>query len=90
MAFSVPFHRAEQHTPFPYRSTLQRLKALGGMVASFARPARVPLQNLAHYPLFAAGSGLMDFAAFHVGHGWGWLATGLSLVVIEHVIADET
>lgn len=40
-------------------------------------------------PLTVAGVGCIDFAAYHLSHGWGWLATGLSLVVLEHIIADE-
>jgi hypothetical protein len=52
-------------------------------------PVRAPLANLLHMPLTAAGTASVDFAAFHIGHGWGWLITGLSLMVLEHLIADE-
>ena len=52
-------------------------------------PHKAALGNLASMPLTALGAACIDFAAFHVGHGWGWLITGLSLVVLEHLIADE-
>ena len=47
------------------------------------------IANLKAIPLTVAGTACMDFAAFHIAHGWGWLATGVSLVIIEHLIADE-
>lgn len=40
-------------------------------------------------PLTVIGAGCGDFAAFHISHGWGWLAVAASLVVVEHLIADE-
>ena len=52
-------------------------------------PHRAALANLRAIPLTAAGAASIDFAAFHIGHGWGWLATGISLVILEHIIADE-
>jgi hypothetical protein len=53
------------------------------------KPAKPVLANLAAVPLHVAGLGCIDFAAFHLAHGWGWLATGVSLIWLEHVIADE-
>lgn len=47
------------------------------------------LRNLFSIPLTATGAGFIDFAAFHLDHGWGWLVTGISLIVLEAVIADE-
>lgn len=52
-------------------------------------PHRASLANLARVPLTAAGTGCVDYAAFHVASGLGWLVTGISLVLLEHVIADE-
>lgn len=51
-------------------------------------PHKNSLRNLASIPLTAAGTGFIDFAAFHISHGWGWLVTGISLVIVEHIIAD--
>jgi hypothetical protein len=52
-------------------------------------PAKPVLANLAHIPLTVAGTGCIDYASFHLGGGWGWLVTGLSLLVLEHLVADE-
>jgi hypothetical protein len=52
-------------------------------------PHKAALRRLAEMPLTAAAVPCVDFAAFHIAHGWGWLVTGLSLVVLEHLIADE-
>lgn len=52
-------------------------------------PHRASIANLVNIPLTTAGIGFIDFAAFHLAHGWGWLVTGLSLMVLEHIIADE-
>lgn len=50
---------------------------------------KVAVGNLVHMPLFCTGTAAIDFAAFHINHGWGWLATGVSLIVAEFVAADE-
>lgn len=52
-------------------------------------PHRMALKNLADIPLTVAGVAGIDFAAFHWAHSWGWLVTGLSLMYVEHLIADE-
>ncbi len=52
-------------------------------------PHKAALRNLAGIPLTVLGAGSIDFAGFHIAHGWGWLVTGVSLVVLEHLIADE-
>ena len=52
-------------------------------------PHRAALANLRAIPLTVMGAGCADYAAFHLPHGWGWLVTGISLVLIEHIIADE-
>lgn len=57
--------------------------------ASIAHPHRGALANLRQMPLFLGGLASMDFAAFHLAHGWGWLATGISLIIAEHAAADE-
>ncbi len=53
-------------------------------------PHRASVIRLTEIPLTVLGAAAIDFAAFHLAHGWGWLATGLSLVVLEHLIADDT
>jgi hypothetical protein len=53
-------------------------------------PHKASLQRLADIPLTVAGTGCADFAAFHYIHMIGWAVTAVSLVVLEHLIADET
>ena len=53
-------------------------------------PHRAALARLADIPLTVAGIGCIDFAAFHIAHGWGWLVTGASLILLEHLIADDS
>lgn len=70
-----------------------RARTVGRWVArqavAVARPHRGAVENLKRMPLFLVGLGSIDFAAFHVAHGWGWLVTGISLIIAEHAAADE-
>lgn len=70
-----------------------RFRRVGSGVTHLARrlttPHKLAVSNLARMPLFLGGAGCVDFAAFHVNHGVGWLVTGLSLILIEHMAADE-
>ena len=52
------------------------------------RPHKASLARLTEIPLTVIGTAGIDFAAFHIAHGWGWLATGVSLIVVEHLISD--
>lgn len=58
---------------------------LGGALA----PHRAALARLRDMPLTVAGAVCVDFAAFHYVHAIGWLVTGVSLMLIERIIADE-
>jgi hypothetical protein len=51
-------------------------------------PHKASLRRLADIPLMLIGIGFADTAAWQGPHWLGWLATGLSLVVVEHLIAD--
>ena len=78
----------------PHRGRLAaRLKRAGTAVATLAqravKPHRLALAKLGEMPLFLLGTSGVDFAAFHLNHGVGWLVTGLSLILIEHMAADE-
>ncbi len=66
-----------------------RFGPLSRSAARLVRPARPAVTNLASMPLHVMGLACIDFAAYHLAHGWGWLVTGLSLMWLEHVIADE-
>ena len=54
-----------------------------------ATPHKAALANLAHMPLTVAGLGCADYAAWHIAAGWGWAAIAASLILLEHLIADE-
>lgn len=81
----------------PRAPGLARLRSLatsaGNAVKSAAvkaiTPHKAALSNLTSIPLTLAGAGCIDFSAYHLSHGIGWLVTGISLVLLEHVIADE-
>ena len=61
-----------------------------GTIASRAvKPHRAALANLKDIPLTVAGVACADFAAFHYIHMIGWAVTAVSLIVLEHLIADE-
>lgn len=69
---------------------IQRARSLAGALPALLRaPKAAPLRNLASMPLTSAGMAAIDFAAFHVGHGWGFLATGISLILVEKMIETE-
>jgi hypothetical protein len=69
---------------------LRKARDLTGTVIKTAlTPHRASLARLADMPLSVVGTGGIDFAAFHVDHGVGWLVLGVSLWVIEHLIADD-
>lgn len=53
-------------------------------------PHRAALSRVRDMPLSLAGTGLADWAAFHLGSGIGLLVTGLSLWLVEHLISDPT
>jgi hypothetical protein len=59
-------------------------------LSRLAKPVRAPLVNLASIPLHVAGLGCIDAAAFTGNVIAGLVVTGLSLIWLEHVIADET
>lgn len=71
----------------------RRLSSLTASIVSAAQsliePHRASLSTLRDIPLTVAGTGSIDFAAFHLAHGWGWLVTGISLILLEHVIAED-
>jgi hypothetical protein len=64
-----------------------RRAALG--TARWLSPAKPVLANLVSVPLFVAGLGCLDAAAFVGNLIAGLAVTGVSLIVLENVIADE-
>lgn len=72
---------------FAFLATVVSVLAVAGQ--KVLEPHKASLRNLGQIPLTVCGTGFIDFAAFHLGHGWGWLVTGISLIVLEHLIADD-
>jgi hypothetical protein len=73
-----------------WHSRIKRLGSLGARAASAAvAPHKASLVRLLDMPLAVIGTGFIDFSAFHVTHALGWLVTGASLWVVEHLIADD-
>lgn len=52
-------------------------------------PHKASLRNLANIPLTVAGLGCVDTGVFQWSIALGWVVTGLSLVLLEHMIADD-
>lgn len=70
----------------PVTAALSTIVMLAKLLVS---PHKAAFANLRSIPLTVAGIGCIDYAAFHIGSGWGWLVTGVSLMVLEHMIADD-
>lgn len=92
MTVTLSFDRPKDGSGHIGRVT-RGLKAIrstvSGLAASAIRPHKAALSRLTEMPLTVAAVPCIDYAAFHLAHGWGWLATGISLVILEHLIADE-
>ena len=81
----------------PHAPGHARLRGLAATIASAAgtiasravKPHRAALATLKDIPLTVAGIAGIDFAAFHYVHMIGWAVTGVSLIVLEHIIADD-
>lgn len=88
--FTVSLDRPAGRQPGRLRQRAKTaVSAVAGLGASLVRPHRASLARLADMPLTVLGTAGIDFAAFHVTHGLGWLVTGISLFVVEHMIADD-
>jgi hypothetical protein len=79
--------------PRPERASLRALRSLrdlaGHVAAAALTPHKASLARLADMPLAVIGTGLIDWSAFRVDQGVGLLATGISLWIVEHLIADS-
>lgn len=89
---TLSWQRDRQHRQ---PSHIRRLTAKAGQFARGLRGAlavgsrHFELRALADSPMTVLGTAGIDFAAFHISHGVGWLVTGISLVVLEYLIAPE-
>ena len=58
-------------------------------VLSWLRPGRVVLASVASVPLTTIGLACIDYGVFLASQVAGFIVTGISLILLEHVIADE-
>ncbi len=70
------------------RWTRAAITAAKNITTTALTPHRAVLSRVRDMPLSLAGTGLVDWAAFHLGTGIGLLATGLSLWLVEHLLSD--
>lgn len=67
-----------------------RLRSLGRAAGRWLSPAKPVLANLAASPLFVSGLACVDAGVFLASTIAGLIVTGGSLILLEHVIADES
>ena len=73
----------------PFRRPRLSLRPAVRAASRLVKPARPALANLAASPLHVLGLGCIDTGVFTASPVAGWIITGLSLIWLEHVIADE-
>lgn len=88
---TVPFHARSRRTRTGRTASAAHLALATALSAlkAVAAPHKVSLARLLDMPLAVAGTGLIDFAAFHYVHMIGWLVTGVSLWLWNEIIADD-
>lgn len=69
---------------------LKLLSVITATAVIVANPPKAIISKLLEIPFTVAGLASIDFAIFHVGHGWGWLAIGMSLMFAEYIVSDNT
>ena len=63
--------------------------AAAGLAGRLLSPHRAALSNLVSIPLTTFGLAAIDVGVFYASTIAGWIVTGISLIVLEHLIADE-
>ena len=64
-------------------------RAMEASKKKLAAPHRVFLRRLGEIPLTVGGLGCIDTGVFQASSVAGWIATGLSLILLEYLVADE-
>jgi hypothetical protein len=72
-----------------HRQPSRAWEAVAATTARLVRPHRAALSNLVAIPLTTFGIGCIDTGVFYASFIAGWIVTGLSLIFLEHLIADE-
>lgn len=80
--------RRPRMLPWLGKAIGQLLHGAGATAAALMKPHRASLARLADIPLTAAGVALSDVGVFRAAAVAGFIVTGLSLVLVEHLIAD--
>lgn len=77
---------------FPLHGRRQRLRSLAVVVSALSVLHRaMPVgRNLAQVPFTVAGIACVDVGVFVASAVAGWIVTGLSLILLELLIADES
>lgn len=71
------------------RVRVHPLRRLRQISEKLMTPAKPVLANLASIPLTVAGLGCIDCGVFFASTIAGFIITGISLIVLEHLAADE-
>jgi len=82
---------AQPWAPAVLRGKAKPSAAHRGMakVLSWLRPGRAALASVASVPLTTIGLACIDYGVFLASQVAGFIVTGISLILLEHVIADE-
>jgi hypothetical protein len=75
-----------RHSGRNYRGLWNRLVGHARQIVSHASPV---LRNLFSMPLSVLGYAAIDIGVFRASSIAGWIVTGLSLIWLEYLIADE-
>lgn len=65
------------------------IKKYTSRLTGFAKKYVTSLKNMQSIPLTIAGIGFIDCSAFFIATGVGLFVIGVSLIVLEYLIADE-
>lgn len=76
--------------PLSLRSRAKRLSRYATRVQRWLSPAKPVLANLASIPFTVAGFGFLAAATYAWNTTVGLASTGVLLIVLEHLIADES
>lgn len=86
---AIPATSAPAVASAPRRALSAAWSAASRAVSAVVAPHKASLVRLTEMPLVVLGTGLIDWSAFHVDQGVGLLVTGVSLWIVEHLIADD-
>lgn len=89
VALPIGKHSFAAHRLPRVRARLHPFRVLRNAAEKLMTPAKPVLVNLASIPLTVAGIGLIDVGVFYASTIAGFIITGITLIVLEHLAADE-